>query len=122
MRKHILLLLTISLAVPAYAVDSAGNFAIWGAGKKSCHKYNLARAADDYNNYKDYVMGYLTAYNHQAPNTYNISGEMTLDDIIQWLDDECQLKPVISFEEALTGFILEHHETRMMSQPGGFGR
>jgi len=122
MRNYVLSLIVFLLSTPVFAVDSAGNYAIWGLGTKSCHKYNLARAAGEYEDYRHYVMGYLTAFNHQAEKTYSVSADMTLDEIMIWLDDECQLKPVVSFEESLVGFILENFENRMKSPPGGFGR
>lgn len=122
MSKYSLVLLIVVFAIPAQGIDSKGNYAIWGVGQKSCHRYNLARAAEDDGEYKNYTMGFLTAYNHQAENTYSISANMTLNEIFSWLDNECELKPITSFEEALSSFIIEHHESRMKSPPGSFGR
>ena len=104
------------------AADKNGNYAIWGAGNKSCHAYNLARAANDDSKFRDYTMGYLTAYNHQAEETYSISREMNLKQILAWIDGVCDEKPIISFDEAQYNFITEHHEGRMKFPPGGFGR
>lgn len=104
------------------AADSKGNYAIWGAGNNSCHKYNLTRATGEDSAYRDYVMGYLTAYNHQADETYSISRDMNLTEIMGWLDEECELKPVIAFEEALVNFLIDHYKDRMKFPPGGFGR
>lgn len=104
------------------AADSNGNYAIWGAGNKSCHSYNLARAAKDDNKFRDYTMGYLTAYNQHAEETYSISRDMNLEQVLSWMDELCELKPIISFDEALVSFITEHHEQRMKFPPGGFGR
>jgi hypothetical protein len=104
------------------ATDSKGNYAIWGVGNKSCHSYNIARAAEDDHRYRDYIMGYLTSYNHQAVETYSISRDMNLDQVLTWIDELCELKPVISFDEVLINFILAHHEKRMKFPPGGFAR
>jgi len=104
------------------AADSNGNYAIWGSGNKSCHSYNLARTAQDDNKFRDYTMGYLTAYNHQMTETYSISRDMNLEQVLSWLDDLCELKPIISFDEALVSFIAEHLEQRMKFPPGGFRR
>lgn len=100
------------------AADKKGNYAIWGVGNKSCHSYNLARAANEDNKYKDYIMGYFTAYNHEAVDTYSISRDMNLDAILSWIDEQCEMKPIVSFEEALTTFILDNYEGRMKTQPG----
>jgi len=95
------------------AADKNGNYAIWGMGRNTCYSYNMAREAEDYVRYKDYLMGYLTAYNVVAENTYRISGKMELDNILEWMDDYCELKQVHSFELVLADFILEHKETRI---------
>lgn len=115
--------LLMIVIIPVHAADSSGNYAIWGSGNKSCHSYNLARAGEEEDaKYRDYLMGYLTAYNHQTPETYSISRDMNLDDVLGWMDEQCQLKPVISFEEALVNFIIENYEGRMKVTPHGFGR
>ena len=121
MRISILTLLFLFTPL-LHAADSSGNYAIWGAGNKSCHKYNLTRAAGEDAVFKDYVMGYLTAYNHHEEETYSISREMNLSEIMGWLDEECELKPVIAFEEALVNFLIEHYQERMRFPPGGFGQ
>jgi hypothetical protein len=104
------------------AADSKGNYAIWGAGNKSCHSYNLARSANDDKKFRDYTMGYLTAFNHGAEATYSISRDMNLEQILAWIDELCELKPIISFDEVLISFIQDHYEQRMKFPPGGFGR
>ena len=116
------IVLFLLLPFTVIAADSAGNYAIWGVGKKSCHSYNLARAASEDGKYKDYLMGYFTAYNHIAQETYSITNDMDLDAIMTWVDDQCEMKPVISYEEVLTTFIIDHFEKRMKFPPGGFGR
>lgn len=121
MRIFFLMLLVLPLQV-LHAADSNGNYAIWGSGNKSCHKYNLTRAAGEDDNYREYIMGYLTSYNHQAQETYSISRDMNLSEIMAWLDGECEQKPVIAFEEALVNFLIEHYQDRMKFPPGGFGR
>lgn len=121
MRLFVILFLLI-FTVAGQAADSSGNYAIWGIGNKSCHAYSLSRAAKDDSKYRDYTMGYLTSYNHQANETYSISRDMNLDEILNWVDDQCDLKPIISYEEALVNFIVEHYEHRMKFTPHGFGR
>jgi hypothetical protein len=111
------IIILVFCAATATGADKKGNYAIWGVGNKSCHSYNLARAANEDNKYKDYIMGYFTAYNHEAVDTYSISRDMNMDDILTWLDEQCEMKPVVSFEEILTTFILDNYENRMKSSP-----
>jgi len=116
------ILLILFFAFPAFATDKNGNYAIWGVGSSSCIKYTTLRAANDVNDYKGFIMGYLTSYNQQADATFSISGAMTMDDILTWLDGECELKPTSSFDQAIMEFILAHHDKRSKYPPGGFGR
>ncbi len=119
MTRHLYSILFLSAMFPlqSQAVDSNGHFAIWGKGNKSCHSYNISRDTEEEQGYKDYIMGYLTAFNVQLPDTYRIAGEMNLDDILAWLDDYCDLKPILPFEQSLASFIRENHEKRMKKSP-----
>ena len=71
----ILLVLTCVTMIPvsSQAVDSNGHYAIWGKGNKSCHSYNISKNTDEEQRFKDYIMGYLTAFNVQMPETYRIT-------------------------------------------------
>lgn len=115
-----ILMYTASLA--AFSADSDGNYAVWGPGQKSCYNYTKAREANDYNDYKYFIMGYFTAYNTLTDKTYRISGEMNLDEILGWLDNYCEPKGVHGFEQAVTNFIVEHHETRLTQSISKFQR
>ncbi len=124
--SNIIILLTLTcvtiIPVSSQAADKDGNFAIWGKGNKSCHSYNSSRNTDEEQRFKDYIMGFLTAFNVQMPETYRVSGNMNLDEILAWLDDYCQLKPVMSFEQSLADFIIENRDERMKRSPSKYRR
>ncbi len=124
--SNIIILLTLTcvtiIPVSSQAADKDGNFAIWGKGNKSCHNYNISRNTDEEQRFKDYIMGFLTAFNVQMPETYRVSGNMNLDEILAWLDDYCQLKPVMSFEQSLADFIIENRDERMKRSPSKYRR
>ncbi len=124
--SSIMILLTLAcmtvIPVSSHAADSNGHFAIWGKGNKSCHSYNISRNTDEERRFKDYIMGYLTAFNVQMADTYRIAGNMDLNEILVWLDDYCELKPIIAFEQSLADFIIEHHDRRMKRSPSKFRR
>ena len=94
------------------AADRDGNYAVWGPGAKSCHSYNQAPGEDARIPFRNYVMGYLTAYNAVSAETYAISGDMNLDAVMGWLDDYCEQKPMHSFEQALIDFTTNHNAER----------
>jgi len=120
----ILLALTCLTIIPvsSQAADKNGHFAIWGKGNKSCHSYNISRNTDEEQRFKDYIMGFLTAFNIQMPETYRISGHMNLDEILAWLDDYCELKPILAFEQSLADFIVEKHDERLKHSPSKYRR
>ena len=119
--SSILFLLAL-IPMQSQAADSKGHFAIWGKGNKSCHSYNISRNTDEEQRFKDYIMGYLTAFNVQMPETYRIAGHMNLNEILSWLDDYCELKPIMAFEQSLADFIIENHDKRMKKSPSKYQR
>jgi hypothetical protein len=122
--KHLSSILFLLALIPLQlqAADSKGHFAIWGKGNKSCHSYNISRNTDEEQRFKDYIMGYLTAFNVQMPETYRIAGHMNLDEILAWLDDYCELKPIMAFEQSLAEFITGNYDKRMKKSPSKFRR
>jgi len=118
------LLALLAGTAPAGAADSAGNYAIWGAGARSCHQFR--RAGDDAASlapFRDFLMGYLTAYNTLAPQTYNALGKQSLEDALGWIGEYCATHQIDSFERAVTQLVVAHHEqrTRGVGHGGGSG-
>lgn len=102
----------------ALAADKGGNYAIWGVGQSSCHKFVKALEADESRQYKDYLMGYLTAFNTLSEDTYNISGNTKLGEVEQWLAGYCDLHQIESFNRAIQQYATEHFEARLTVSPG----
>jgi len=103
---------------PAPAADKNGNYAVWGPGAKSCHAYNQSTGEDARVPFRNYVMGYLTAYNAVNADTYAIAPDMNLDAVMTWFDDYCGEKPMHSFEQALIDFTSTHEAGRTKLAPG----
>jgi len=101
----------------AQAADESGNITIWGASQKSCFSYINARKSNDDGLYQNYVMGYLTAYNTQTPDTYRLSGNKNLSAIMKWLDDYCDASKTHGFEQALVEFTAKHYPKRYKHPP-----
>ena len=122
--KHLCIILFLLALTPMQlqADDRNGNFAIWGVGNKSCHSYNVSRNTDVEQRYKDYIMGFFTAFNITMPDTYRIAGHMNIKEILVWLDDYCEEKPILAFEQSLADFITENYDDRMKKAPSKFRR
>ncbi len=110
------------LSLNTLAADKSGNYAIWGKGQKSCYRYMKDRSTGTDEAYKSFIMGYLTAYNAMTPQTYSISRDMKLDEIMAWLDNYCDLKQMHGIESSLLEFITSHYENRYRDPPGRTGR
>jgi hypothetical protein len=120
-RARIAALAAMLLAATAvFAADSDGNYAVWGAGAKSCHTFNTS-GEDAAAGYRQYVMGYLTAYNALANETYSISADQDLDAVMGWLSTYCEDKPMHSFDQALMDYTSSHVADRLKRPPGRLG-
>ncbi len=114
LKKYIFILFfTILPFTASQAVDSSGNYAVWGVGQKSCFQYNKARGdAQAELEYTSYIKGFITAINITEPETYSISGSMPFNKILEWIDDSCELKQMISLEQTILEFVEKHYDSR----------
>jgi len=104
------------------AVDSNGNYAVWGIGKKSCFGFSQDVGGDDFDKYRHYIKGFLTAYNMFTEKTYSITGKMNEDEVVEWLEDYCADNPMFGLESALLNFTFDHYDKRMKSSGRSQGR
>lgn len=103
----------------AAAADRQGNYAIWGAGGQSCHQFALSdQDVSKTAPYRDYLMGYLTAFNAFAPDTYDATGGVTLEATLTWLRRYCDAHAMDSFERAVGQMLLTQHAARTRLPPG----
>jgi len=116
------MLVLLAASASATGADSESRYLIWGAGKASCHRYNEARAANDFRHFKEYALGYLTAYNAYVPETYSVTRDMNSEAIVAWLDDFCRTHQIEGFAGALQQFVEEMKATREQHAPTSGGR
>jgi hypothetical protein len=110
------------VVAPAHAADEDSNYVIWGVGQKSCHSYSEARSAGKADEYRNFVTGYLTAYNAISADTYNIAPNMDSDAILTWLDGHCDESKTTNFAEAMHQFVTEQNDARAKAAPGNGAR
>ena len=113
--KSLIIALSLLMLTPAItmAVDTDGNYAVWGIGKKSCFGFNKDMAGEDNTKYKHYIKGFLTAYNIFTEKTYNITGTMNETEVLEWLNEYCADNPMSGLEAALLSFTFDHYDKRM---------
>lgn len=66
-------------------------------------------------------MGYLTAYNTLAADTYDALGGKSLEEALAWLAAYCADHRLDSFDRAVTQLIIAHHERRARGTGTGSG-
>ncbi len=91
---------------------------------ESCAGLNgaLSKAKDQDNwgtlyEFSLYTMGYLTAINRLAPNTYDIAGKKNTKTIMVWLEKYCKEHPEDSFDTALYRLTAELYPHRTVPAP-----
>jgi len=117
-----LALLALAMGGPAAAADRDGNFAVWGPGSVSCHRYAQDRGKDAFRPYQHYLMGYLSFYNQSSEDTYSVTAELDLPEVMRQLDALCAEEPLYSFHDALRTLTQEMHERRWRKAPRAQGR
>ncbi len=120
--KSLIIISLLLIPAISMAVDNSGNYAVWGLGGKSCFAFNKSIGTDNNDGYKQYIKGFLTAYNIFTEKTYNITATMNENQVIEWLIEYCDNNPMSSLENTLTSFTFEHYDKRMKTSGSGVGR
>jgi len=123
-KKSQIFALVISLlafSVPGHSSDENGRY----AGQTiSCGKWVSVREHPEldvstlesfYN--LGWIRGYITAYNSQTPDTYDIQGNTDLESIELWLDNFCKENPLKELGEAMQFLTDELYLTRIIKTP-----
>ncbi len=127
MRAPIILvtLLMLFASDTTVGADAAGNYAIWGVGRSSCYQFGKSPDDDSRDRYRVFLMGYLTAFNTLSENTYNSTGNQSLEQSIRWLGEYCSQHQMDSFDRAIQQMLDTLYASRHPHPPGrerGWGR
>ena len=109
--------------LPSAARDMDEQYAVFGVGAENCAGYLVARdrggAAERW--YHHWLAGYLSAVNNAGASTYNILGNKTMGDILDWLEGYCAASPNVNFANAVTDMVTILYEDRQNMAPGKKG-
>lgn len=85
-------LVAVALAPSAYAMDANGNFRVKGYGLESCASFIASYEAQDGTAlyYLNWTNGYISAVNQFQPDTYDVAGSLSIDDLGTWLVAYCR--------------------------------
>ncbi len=123
-RFLMVVLLSVVIA-PAFASDARKKFQVKSIDAiASCRGLNKALAKakqqDDWGDlygFSLYTIGYLTAVNRLAANTYDIAGKKNSKTIMVWLEKYCAAHPDDGFDDALYQLTVELYPNRSVAAP-----
>ncbi|NOR51462.1 MAG: hypothetical protein GQ470_02480 [Gammaproteobacteria bacterium] len=104
----------VLLSAPLLAKDLNQNYVTFGKGSESCRAYTEARVEDrrEMDRFRQFVYGYLTAFNLVIPKNFNILGDRILVDAFEWLDAHCAKRPDENMTNALAALTLAYYKER----------
>jgi len=118
-----LLLAASLLASAAQSRDMDDQYAVFGAGAENCAAYLVARdqggVAERW--YHHWLAGFMTAVNNAAAATYNILGDKSMADILDWLEGYCAANPNVNFSIAVADLVSSLYDERQNMAPGKEG-
>ncbi len=122
-RLSVLFLITSLFATCAAARDMDDQYAVFGVGAENCAAYLVARerggVAERW--YHHWLAGFMSAVNNAAAATYNILGDKSMADILDWLEGYCAANPNVNFSNAVADLVSILYEERQNFAPGKEG-
>jgi hypothetical protein len=111
---------TAFLLLSALTINDAGSadakrlFGVRGLGRDTCSKYLEERNLDakQSEQYADWFMGFVTAYNWLQPDTYDISHNHNPHGLLVYLDLYCGRNPKKRVIDAATSFVNAVYDKR----------
>lgn len=115
----LLVLMLSGYSIAANARDAQQQFAAYGVGEYSCSMYSKARAeaADEEDFIRQWLAGYVTAFNLIIGDNYDIFGSTDFEGMISWLDERCQKYPNENLTNAVARFTEITYPYRKVSKP-----
>ena len=118
MKKFLFAIASWAMAASALAADPDG--AYWSQRPESCREFRRVLGSDERTpalmNIRGWVAGYITGYNRQTPDTYDVLGVTDFDAALRFLDGYCKAHPLDNLTaamEALTDSLYPaRHRTR----------
>lgn len=112
--------LTLQLSVAIAAADEEKRlFAVKGLGALDCAAYLQAveEGSAKLAPYAGYISGYVSAYNEQAPQTYDLLPWQTIDTVMIVVARRCQQIPSLRFGVALSQVATYFRRQRLRELP-----
>ena len=101
------LLLSAFTLHDADSADAKKRYSVRGLGTKTCSNFLSDRNlnAKESEEYANWFTGFVTAYNWQQPDTYDIAVGYKASGLLRYLDLYCGKNPKSRIIDAATGFV-----------------
>lgn len=102
--KRILFAMTLcAAATSAMAADNEG--AYWSQRPESCREFRRLQSSDERTsalmNIRGWIAGYITAFNRQTPDTYDVLGITDFEAAMRFIDGYCKAHPMDNLTAAM---------------------
>ena len=103
----IVLVLSFTFAATVTAKDKDGHYST--QGDRSCGEWVEDRKEGGWDEVADFtwIVGYITAYNRQTPDVYQILGSTDTVSVYLWMDKYCHENPLSSLGVGMNILTLE---------------
>ena len=112
------IVLIFFLVQPVSAKDLDGEYAVFGVGSNTCKAFEAARSTGRITQYVVWTEAYLSAFNLIVPSTYNIAGESSFNQMMNWLGQYCRENPEELYVNAVAALTVALYPSRLNLAPG----
>jgi len=110
-------LIVLGVSIPAWAIDTEGNYITRGIGTEVCSSYNSARDEHRDTEFTGWLAGYLSGFNRWTSGVYDIEGTGGFEGARQWLDYYCHVHPQLPFSLAVEALVAFLYPSRAQNAP-----
>jgi hypothetical protein len=113
--KRILFAIVVFAATPSVmAADADG--AYWSQRPETCREFRRLQGSDERTpalmNIRSWIAGYISAYNRQTPDTYDVLGTTDFDTALRFIDGYCKAHPLDNLTAAMEALTENLYPTR----------
>ena len=121
MKRILFAIAMCGAAPPALAADPDG--AYWSQRPESCREFRRLLSSDERTpalmSIRGWIGGYITAYNRQTPDTYDVLGTTDFDTALRFMDGYCKAHPLDNLTAAMEALTESLYATRHRTRRQG---
>ena len=118
MKRIVLAMMLCAAAMPAMAADNDG--AYWSQRPDSCRDFRRVQAKEErtpeFMNMLGWIAGYVTAFNRQTPDTYDVLGVTDFEAALRAIDSYCKAHPLDNLTKAMESLTEDLYPKRHRTQ------